>query len=51
QSLDESAPRVCRGGSWLRYPGGCRSAYRDYDAPAIRSSFTGFRVVCTDARI
>ena len=40
-----SSNRVLRGGGWLSYARGCRSAYRDYDAPAYRSNSCGFRLV------
>jgi formylglycine-generating enzyme required for sulfatase activity len=35
-----------RGGSWNNNPANCRSAYRNYDAPANRDSHIGFRVFC-----
>jgi formylglycine-generating enzyme required for sulfatase activity len=35
--------RVLRGGCWYGFPGGCRSAYRDGDVPAIRDYFFGVR--------
>jgi formylglycine-generating enzyme required for sulfatase activity len=37
--------QVTRGGSWLSDPRGCRSAYRCYSTPNLRSNNTGFRVV------
>jgi formylglycine-generating enzyme required for sulfatase activity len=43
-SADE--PRLLRGGSWVNYPGDCRSAYRDHDRPGDAGSIVGFRVVC-----
>jgi formylglycine-generating enzyme required for sulfatase activity len=42
--------RVLRGGSWLYYPGLCRSAFRyTCGGPADRSSCIGFRVVAACA--
>jgi formylglycine-generating enzyme required for sulfatase activity len=41
------ANRVNRGGSWYGAAGGCRPAFRNYDAPATRNNSIGFRVVCT----
>ena len=38
--------RVRRSGSWLIFPGVCRSAYRVIDFPAGRDFNDGFRVVC-----
>ena len=38
------ASRVLRGGSWNNSPDYSRSAIRNRRAPAIRISFTGFRV-------
>ena len=37
--------RALRGGSWLRNPGNCRSAYRSRLLPDFRSIGRGFRVV------
>jgi len=45
---------VLRGGSWLDYPGICRSAYRSYDIRAVRDltdNSLGFRVACGVGRI
>ncbi len=39
-----SRHRVVRGGSWLNYPGGCRSACRNRVVPNDRSFIGGFRV-------
>jgi len=43
---DEESGRVNRGGSWDDLPRNCRSAYRDYGSPGVRSYYIGFRVVC-----
>ena len=38
--------RVLRGGSWADFPGGgCRSAFRAFNAPDCRNCYYGFRVV------
>ena len=38
--------RVLRGGSWLSWPVGCRSAARDHDVPnRVYMGYAGFRVV------
>ena len=42
----DDAPRLLRGGSWSHGPGICRSAYRGYDRPGLRSRLVGFRVCC-----
>ncbi|MCY7275237.1 MAG: SUMF1/EgtB/PvdO family nonheme iron enzyme [Phormidesmis sp. CAN_BIN44] len=42
----DSGYRLLRGGSWLNYPLGCRSADRYRYTPEIRDDFIGFRVVC-----
>ena len=36
--------RVLRGGSWVSYPDGTRSANRNRNAPTLRNSYFGFRV-------
>src|SRR5262249_55793002 len=41
--------RVLRGGSWLIYPGWCRSAYRGASDPDSRNSYLGFRVIADAA--
>ncbi|NEQ48497.1 MAG: formylglycine-generating enzyme family protein [Leptolyngbya sp. SIOISBB] len=46
----EGAARVRRGGSWDYTPRFCRSAYRDFDFPGVRSDIIGFRVVCSAPR-
>jgi formylglycine-generating enzyme required for sulfatase activity len=38
--------RLLRGGSWLNYPGLCRSAYRYSFSPGDRGGLVGFRVCC-----
>ena len=44
---DNDSRRVLRGGSWLNYPGGCRSAYRvNYGTRDNLTYIIGFRVVC-----
>jgi len=37
--------RVLRGGSWNFNAEGCRSAIRNYDSPAFRGNYVGFRLV------
>ena len=41
--------RLLRGGSWVSYPGLCRSASRVRGDPGYRFSDFGFRVVCSSA--
>jgi formylglycine-generating enzyme required for sulfatase activity len=36
--------RVCRGGSWLDGPLGCRAAFRNFDVAPGRCDLVGFRV-------
>jgi formylglycine-generating enzyme required for sulfatase activity len=43
----DCAARVQRGGAWGYRPANLRSAYRDGIEPALRRSFTGFRVART----
>jgi formylglycine-generating enzyme required for sulfatase activity len=38
--------RLLRGGSWINYPGYCRSAYRYNNPPGRRGNAIGFRVCC-----
>jgi formylglycine-generating enzyme required for sulfatase activity len=44
-SVGDLSMRVLRGGSWLNYGNGCRSASRFGDAPATRYADYGFRLV------
>lgn len=39
--------KVVRGGSWASSPRHCRSAYRYYYGPGVRTYYLGFRVVCS----
>jgi formylglycine-generating enzyme required for sulfatase activity len=39
--------RVCRGGSWVTYPRGCRVADRGNSAPGNRFNYLGFRLART----
>jgi formylglycine-generating enzyme required for sulfatase activity len=41
-----SSSKLLRGGSWVYYPGDCRSAYRSLDQPGSANLAVGFRVVC-----
>ncbi|MFZ4984629.1 MAG: formylglycine-generating enzyme family protein, partial [Blastocatellia bacterium] len=41
---DMAAARVDRGGSWLHYAVGCRSANRNGGAPGLRGDNLGFRL-------
>jgi formylglycine-generating enzyme required for sulfatase activity len=43
---DDSESRLLRGGSWIFFPGRCRSAYRYHGRPDDANGFVGFRVVC-----
>ena len=47
---NESARRICRGGSWYDLPRNCRSAYRDNGTPDNAGHFVGFRVSCSAPR-
>ena len=38
--------RLLRGGSWLDFPGNCRSASRIHALPDDALNYVGFRVVC-----
>jgi formylglycine-generating enzyme required for sulfatase activity len=49
QGPAQGADRVLRGGSWLDYPGRCRSASRLGFDPVFRDDFIGFRVVVAAA--
>jgi formylglycine-generating enzyme required for sulfatase activity len=42
---DEST-RLLRGGSWISFPGFCRSAYRNGSHPDNQLNDVGFRVCC-----
>jgi formylglycine-generating enzyme required for sulfatase activity len=44
-SASEEEQRLLRGGSWVYYPGLCRSACRFHGRPGYAGSFVGFRVV------
>ena len=44
-----SNTKMLRGGSWLNYPGSCRSAYRNHYILGGNSHNVGFRVVCSGA--
>lgn len=44
-SVGDSSWRVLRGGSWYNVGYFCRSAIRDWNAPANRNNFIGFRLV------
>jgi formylglycine-generating enzyme required for sulfatase activity len=44
--IDDSEPRLLRGGSWNSFPGNCRSAYRFLSLPDFALNIVGFRVVC-----
>jgi formylglycine-generating enzyme len=44
QGPDSGQFRVVRGGSWYAAAWGCRSAIRNYNAPAGREPYLGFRV-------
>jgi formylglycine-generating enzyme required for sulfatase activity/RES domain-containing protein len=44
--IDDSEPRLLRGGSWGNYPRYCRSAFRSRSRPGNAISNVGFRVVC-----
>ena len=46
-SESEDRDRVLRGGSWVNFPGGCRSACRFYGHPDVRDFSLGFRVCCS----
>jgi formylglycine-generating enzyme required for sulfatase activity len=46
ENVNEDEIRLLRGGSWLRYPRSCRSAFRYGWRPGSRVNFVGFRVCC-----
>jgi formylglycine-generating enzyme required for sulfatase activity len=41
---DKGAPRAIRGGSWISYAGGARSAFRSMNHPGFRLIILGFRL-------
>ncbi len=43
---NDNQSRLLRGGSWLNFPGHCRSAFRSLNSPDVVSYDIGFRVVC-----
>ena len=47
---NDAATRVLRGGSWIAYPGNCRSASRVSYTPVSRNYSFGFRVSCVAPR-
>ncbi|WP_152608794.1 formylglycine-generating enzyme family protein [Aphanizomenon flos-aquae] len=49
-SVEESARRLLRGGSWSSFPRNCRSAYRLNYTPDLRFDDLGFRLVVSGAR-
>jgi formylglycine-generating enzyme required for sulfatase activity len=49
-SVEESARRLLRGGSWDNDPRACRSAFRDNSGPDDRYNDNGFRLVVSGAR-
>ena len=46
----EDVTRIIRGGSWINYPGDCRSASRSDTDPRGSINLIGFRVVCSAPR-
>jgi len=46
ESVAANRLKLLRGGSWLDFPGCCRSAYRDRSRPGLAGFGVGFRVVC-----
>jgi formylglycine-generating enzyme required for sulfatase activity len=47
----KGSSRVNRGGSWGNDAANCRSAYRDTDVPALRSSNRGFRLALSPSGV
>jgi len=47
----DETTRPLRGGSWMFFPGYCRSATRIHYSPDFRSYNVGFRVVCGAAKV
>jgi formylglycine-generating enzyme required for sulfatase activity len=46
-SASENASRLLRGGSWVNYPRGCRSAFRNWLFAGGSNLYFGFRVACS----
>jgi formylglycine-generating enzyme required for sulfatase activity len=46
KSKESVKTKLLRGGSWISYPGYCRSAFRFHVRPYDAFYFVGFRVVC-----
>lgn len=42
--------RILRGGSWVHFPRHCRSAYRNYCSPNMRTFLYGFRIAVSEAQ-
>jgi formylglycine-generating enzyme required for sulfatase activity len=42
----DDEPRLLRGGSWNKFPGACRSAFRNRNQPFNTLINVGFRVCC-----
>jgi formylglycine-generating enzyme required for sulfatase activity len=46
KSKESVKTKLLRGGSWLSFPGFCRSAFRFHGRPVYADDYVGFRVVC-----
>jgi len=46
QDVNNDKQRLLRGGSWVDFPGACRSAYRSHGRPDGAFRYVDFRVVC-----